>query len=73
MFSDSANIRVKRLFARDWRRRIYHRLLFVGLAVSKVEGIQKFRYRNPFFLTDKNTFDSFFKTWRAHEVSLRVR
>jgi len=40
----------------------------------EVELVQKFRYRNPFFLTrQQDTFKSFFKTLRAHAASLRVR
>jgi hypothetical protein len=67
MLSNSANIGIERLSTSDWRRGVYHRLLFISLAVTEVEFVQKLRYRNPFFLArQQDTFNSLFKTLRAH-------
>jgi len=74
MLSDCTDIRIKRLSARGGWLSVEHRLLFCDASMAKIERVQEFRYRNPFFfLTRYDTFDSFFKTLRAHGVSLRVR
>ena len=66
MFSDCADIGIKRLSTQDWWWISNHRLLFCCFSVTKVEFVQEFRYRNSLLFTGYDTFYRFFKALGAH-------